>query len=327
MRIWLIILMFLPLGLLGQTNYVGVNYNNGLGVFNSGLWTLNTLDIGLALKLKASSISVDSLTYNSSGDLVTYFNADTVILDGSSEVKIGNSIRIGNPLSGTIYQILDTLGSSDSLILEQAFTGSITDEFYWGGVNTWHDENGYGNHAIQTTAIYQPKLLWAETDSAKVNFDGVNDRMTILNQEMVGSNSSATFYSYINTKSSDRQNIYDNGAAGSADGYALEIFFANKFDFRIDDGIRTALLSAENVFINTDYKITNTLDRENNSMSIYVNGLFSNSTSETAASITSDRNFYLGSSSFNDRYFEGDIYDFFIYERALNNNESIAITR
>jgi hypothetical protein len=135
----------------------------------------NTLVKGLVLDLRAYSISEDSLTYNSSTDLVTYSNADTVVLDGSSEVVINNSVRFGISGSGTIYQILDTLGSSDSLILDQIFTGSVTDEFFWGGINTWYDESGEGNNLYQSTPDKMPKLLGYNTSNPKIYFDGVDD--------------------------------------------------------------------------------------------------------------------------------------------------------
>jgi len=177
MRKLLIILAFLPLFGFGQ---IGIGaLNGGIWGFNGGICELNTLKRGAMLKLLASSISEDSLTYNSTSDLVIYASVDTVVLDGSAQVVIGNSVRFGSPTVGTIYQILDTLGSSDTLILDQTFTGSVTDEFYWGGIGKIYDKSGKANNAIQPTAIYQPKLL---TDNS-IYSDGVDDYLYVLDND------------------------------------------------------------------------------------------------------------------------------------------------
>lgn len=196
-KLFIILLAFLYLFGFGQT-YTPIIKDKGKIVILNGKIVLssNTLDQGLILKLRASQISEDSLTYNSSGDLVIWSNGDTVVFDGSSELVIGNSVRTGTPTSGTIYQVLDTLGSSDTAIFNQTFTGSVGDEYFWGGVGKWYDESDSLNHAIQTTAVYQPKLLWYGSDTAQVYFDGINDYMGFNNVDLLYGKTSI----YINFK-------------------------------------------------------------------------------------------------------------------------------
>ena len=171
----LIILLFIGVSVFGQENNVLLQTDNLILKSGDLLSKFNTLDLGRVLDLRAKNISADSLTFNSTGQNVTWFNVDTVVIDGNSEVVRGNSVRFGSPTTGTIYKIQDTLSTADSMILDQTFSGLVTDEFLWGGINKWYDESGRGNHATQVTGINQPKLLWAGTGSAEVDFDGLND--------------------------------------------------------------------------------------------------------------------------------------------------------
>ena len=287
-----------------------------------------SLTSGLILNLIADSISEDSLTYNSSGDLVTYANIDTVILDGNLEVVIGNSVRFGIPGSGTIYQVLDTLGSSDSLILDQTFTGSVTDEYFWGGINTWYDESGEGNNAIQTTAINQPKLLWAGTDSAEVCFDGINDNLIVLKSGLDIIDKSVTFYCNFNIKDNGfRQNLFDNGAGGGLQGYSSEIKANNQLEFRINDGTGTNLFTIETITVDVNYNPVELLDLFNDKMEIYFSGTLQAFNTRDAGNITPARDLYIGSSAFNIRYLDGNITEFRLYNRALSNKESIILSQ
>jgi hypothetical protein len=180
-----ILLALFPLILFSQDKaYSPILKNNKAVLVYNGvtLRRANTLEEGLELYLKASSISEDSLTYNSTAQLVTGSSGVNVTIDGSNDVVIGNSVRFGSPTTGTIYQIVDTGASAQNLVLDQTFTGSVSDEFYWGGINTWYDESGNENNLTQTTAVSQPKLLWYGTDSASVYTDGVNDFMNFTSQ-------------------------------------------------------------------------------------------------------------------------------------------------
>lgn len=309
-----IILAFLPLIGISQT-YNPIIKSNGKIIKLNGeiILSSNTLEQGLILKLRASAISEDSLTYNSSGDLVTWSNADTVELDGSSEVVIGNSVRFGNPSAGTIYQILDTLGSSDSLILDQTFTGSVTDEFYWGGVGRWYDESENNYSITQGTAVRMPKLIWFNTDSSKVVFDGVDDYFIFssinigkvhsilsnvkfydvpVNQTIVSLNTSYTIR--ISTQYTYRINAASYNLGGN---------FMQNIDYKI---LLTRLGTLTNTYISGDLVNSASITEPNN-----VDFLFTNIGRRAGT---------------NDLYLNGEIKDLIIYDRELTYGESIRIT-
>lgn len=254
----LIMLCFVPLIMKAQ-KYEPLIRTSGNSLVKSGfnlIQSTNTLERGLLLKLIASNISEDSLTYNSSGDLVTYANADTVVLDGSADVVIGNSVRFGVPGAGTIYQVLDTLGSSDSLILDQTFTGSVTDEYYWGGVDTWYDESGEGNNLYQTTGIQQPKLLWAGVDSTQVDFDGVDDYIQ-SDPNLFNLN---VFTYFININIFDDTGDIIRKRTGSTQGYLLFSSSSNLTRYIIDDEFNNAIDQSRpgkpnNVYSNVFYNM------------------------------------------------------------------------
>jgi hypothetical protein len=271
----------------------------------------------LVLKLQASSISEDSLTYNSSGDLVTAFSNDTVVLDGSSEVVIGNSVRFGIATTGTIYQVLDTLTTSDSLILNQTFTGSVTDEFFWGGVNTWYDESGVGNNAYQTTAIYQPKLLWAGNDSSEVRFDGINDLLNIDNQ-FNPNTGYCWHFKYTPLTNDDNQRIFSNSRATV--GY--EIYNdISRLSVRTYSPTTDNFLSDGNtIFPNNEYSVV--INKSSNDFTCYIDGNEQLTTTINITDQTTVKSYISGLDlNPNPGIFKQKLKEFTIYNRALTENE------
>jgi len=117
---------------------------------------------------------VDSLTFNSTGDLISSIDGVTVTLDGGTNVKIGNYVRFGSPTEGTGFTIVDTGASSAVIVLDQACTASETDEFYIGCVGTLNDVTENGFDAIQSTGINQPMTMWMGTDSVRFYLNGIS---------------------------------------------------------------------------------------------------------------------------------------------------------
>lgn len=138
----------------------------------------SSADTSLKLLYDSDNVTKAGLTYNSTGDTIVSASNDTVVIDDYDQAVIGNSIRFTTPTSGTVYTILDTLGSGDSLKLDQNCTASIGDEFYIGCDGLIEDQSIYNNDGEQTTGAYQAKAIWIETDSSSWKGDGVDDYYT-----------------------------------------------------------------------------------------------------------------------------------------------------
>jgi hypothetical protein len=132
-------------------------------------------DASLVLLFDSDNVTKSGLTYNSTGDTIVWISNDNVVVDSTDHIIIGNSIRFGNAESGTIYTILDTLGSIDSLKLDQDCTANIGDEFFIGCDGLIVDQSSYGNNGTQTIGAYQPKGIWIETDSSRWFLEGDDD--------------------------------------------------------------------------------------------------------------------------------------------------------
>jgi len=206
----------------GQERNFGITSGGNLVVSDGKMitYTQSTIDsatIGLIADWSSANENhADSLTFNSTGDLIIYVSNDTVVLDGATNVTIGNAVRFTTALSGTAYTITDTTGSADTLVLDQACTASLTDEFFTGCLGTLQDVSDSLNHAVQTTGLNQPKVLWLGTDSIQIFYDGLDfmDFTEIVNStnwsiefwlkrvnvdeiEFILANSATTAYSYI----------------------------------------------------------------------------------------------------------------------------------
>ena len=188
----IIVLLLLTISVPGfsQNNIINLNPGNdtitiseSLGNFIidiNKIYISSSGDTSLKLDYNSDNVTKLELTYNSTGDTIVSVSNDTVVIDGYSEVVIGNSIRFGDPESGTIYAILDTLGSGDSLKLDQTCTGNIGDEFFSGCDGYIVDQSDYGNDGVQSTGTYQPKGIWIETDSSAWLADGVDDYIKVV---------------------------------------------------------------------------------------------------------------------------------------------------
>jgi len=172
-------------------------------------------DNSLVLWFDSKNVTKSGLTYNSTGDTIVWASNDTVVVDSTDNIVIGNSIRFGDPESGTIYTILDTLGSIDSIKLDQICTGNIGDEFYIGCDGLIIDQSSYGNDGIQTTGAYQPKGIWIETDSSCWYFDGIDDTWICSNFKNIEVSSSISIFLYIRILSTNRQGLFHNGASSA----------------------------------------------------------------------------------------------------------------
>lgn len=167
------LILFLFINHAGFCQYrIGSNVNANL---KNSFDANSALDELLVLKFDSDNVTKTGLTYNSTGDTIVWVSNDTVVVDSTDHIVIGNSIRFGDPESGIIYTILDTLGSVDSIKLDQDCTENIGDEFFIGCDGLIVDQSDYSNNGTQVVGAYQPKGIWIETDSSKWFFDGDDD--------------------------------------------------------------------------------------------------------------------------------------------------------
>ena len=185
MKYIILLLFIISIPLFSQDNIINLNPDNDTITISESLgnyiidinktYVSSSGDTSLLLWFDSEDVTKSELTYNSTGDTIVWASNDTVIIDDYDDVVIGNSIRFGNPTTGTIYVIIDTLGRGDSLKLDQICTGNIGDEFYTGCDGLIVDKSIYGNDGIQSIGAYQPKGIWIETDSSRWNSDGADD--------------------------------------------------------------------------------------------------------------------------------------------------------
>jgi hypothetical protein len=142
-------------------------------------------DTSLLLYYNSDNVTKEGLTYNSTGDTIVSVSSNIVVIDNYDKAVVGNSIRFGDPESGTIYTILSI--DVDELTLDQICTENIGDEFYIGCDGYIEDQSIYDNDGAQAIGAYQPKGIWIETDSSRWFFDGVDDYLTVstMNLETV----------------------------------------------------------------------------------------------------------------------------------------------
>jgi len=109
--------------------------------------------------------------------------------DGKSALSSGGigAINIGNFWDGTIQEIV--VYNSDQTDNRTALEANIGEAYSIAGipayantvngfVETWYDQSGNGNDAVQATASSQPKIVDGGTYLGDVHFDGSNDYLS-----------------------------------------------------------------------------------------------------------------------------------------------------
>lgn len=287
------------------------------------LYRVNYLgDLNFILELDASTISPDSLTFNSTADTVLWSSNDTVVFDGSNEVVIGNSVRVGSPTSGIILQALDTLGSSDSVVFDQTFAGSVGDEYFWGGVDKWYDQRGNEYNAIQTTGINMPKLIWFGTDTVAVNFDGINDVLVSSVTFDIGQTHTIAYCVEMLGRTgfgqgfvSSSTNLYERWDNSS--GQQIQTLR--------NDGTNTVSLSGAVIDLLGLNDIAETFDGESD-LNVYVNGtLYKQDTDADIIGTKVITSLNIGNRIFANTYLKGNIRKLYIYTRILSVPEIQAL--
>jgi hypothetical protein len=120
----------------------------------------------------------------------------------SADIQLGNSLAASRHLQGIVSNVSisvngnevahykgtgatpwdDTIGSNDGTPSNLV---TFTGQGYNGFVSKWYDQSGNDNHATQTTAASQPKIVDAGVlVSRGLDFDGVDDHLDLPSQTL-----------------------------------------------------------------------------------------------------------------------------------------------
>lgn len=166
-------------------------------------------------------------------------------------------------------------------------------------------------------------------DGKSMVFDGVNDYIDCGNPSSLNFGTGSFSFSVwvkpsalsasirILTKGADSDSVAQAGYSLITNSTGNAVFSINP------SGARTTLSSTNNaLIINQWSNITCVNDKNDNLMKIYVNGVFNVSTISPTGSTTSSQLFILGKrSATNDFFFNGNISQTLIYNRALSASE------
>jgi hypothetical protein len=185
-----------------------------------------------------------------------------------------------------------------------------------GFVETWYDQSGNGNNALQDTASLQPQIVNAGSlVTGGLDFDGTDDFLEL--ESIVGATNSQSIFGVVKLDALDgsTQMILDN-RDGNGDGSA---YFAgsNEFRYLFDSNSPIAQLSAS-----TDQSLVSAFKTSSN-VAIGIDGgtLDTASNTETISVATAPR---IGSRSFSSAsaFLGGEIAELIIYNADESSNRT-----
>ncbi|MFA7273337.1 MAG: LamG-like jellyroll fold domain-containing protein [Crocinitomicaceae bacterium] len=215
---------------------------------------------------------------------------------------------------------------SAGLIGSWTFTGNANDD-------SPNNNNGIVSGATLTTDRYG-------IANSAYNFDGINDQIVIpADPALYRYNTSFTISAWIRqtafptgfTQSIFTNRTYVSGSEfyidGPGNGYAGYLGFAS-----YNGSSYSICRSLAPVDINNGYQhvvmVYTFNGSNNNSVKMYINGVFNNMVTGMNNIVLSVEDTYIGWSPYftqTDRHFNGDIDDIFLYDRALSETEILAL--
>ena len=183
-----------------------------------------------------------------------------------------------------------------------------------GFVETWYDQSGNGNDAVQATAGSQPKIVSAGTFLNELDFDGTDDNFELTS--VLGITSVGAIFTVAESGGGDDKLILDNRDSG-VDGFR---FFrvGNDIEYRwqsavVDTGTTPA----------TNTKFLGFANHDGSNASAAVNGATATTTSDTS-SISVAAKPHIGARSFSSAssFWDGTINELIIYASNQNANRT-----
>jgi hypothetical protein len=225
--------------------------------------------------------------------------------------------------NGTYTDTLTATADGTHLMFADGNTGSYTISNFEivshsssGFVETWYDQSGNGNNALQDTASLQPQIVNAGSlVTGGLDFDGTDDFLEL--ESIVGATNSQSIFGVVKLDALDgsTQMILDN-RDGNGDGSA---YFAgsNEFRYLFDSNSPIAQLSAS-----TDQSLVSAFKTSSN-VAIGIDGgtLDTASNTETISVATAPR---IGSRSFSSAsaFLGGEIAELIIYNADESSNRT-----
>jgi hypothetical protein len=180
------------------------------------------------------------------------------------------------------------------------------------------DFNGDGKTDIVTSnaAANDISILNSLIPAAALNFDGVDDNVSIPNNAAFGITNAITIESWIKTTGSPTTEQYVVTKNDDSYYIGLNVAGANgKVSFYLN-GVSSSWLYSNSTTLNDNNWHHIGCTYNGSTMSIYVDGVLDNSTALTGTITTGISNMYLGSRN-NNQFFQGSMDEFRIWNRSL----------
>tara|TARA_S200002703_G_scaffold158940_1_gene170714 strand:+ start:1213 stop:2166 length:954 start_codon:yes stop_codon:yes gene_type:complete len=301
---------------------------------------LGTNDIG-SVYLGTNAVSK---VYLGTNEVWTSF---TGLLDDYSGAAAAYSLRLlSSTYTGDAIRVrIDTTGQPEYNIgfVNNELDTATLEDYCTGGldayVKTWYDQSGNGYDASQTTASNQPQIVSAgstilENGKPSVQFDGIDNYITLLNTASDGSNPldingdllcSIVLRSLSNTSGYIFNNYQGSGAYNGRhtlwhqDPSGSNLTYETSYD---DNSSPSTLVSS--ALSLSQYLITNTRDKGGTNH-IYINGTSNVNASDTASSdITSNVDWVIGARavSTSQEVWNGKLQEIILYPSDQSSNRT-----
>jgi len=188
-----------------------------------------------------------------------------------------------------------------------------------GFVETWYDQSGNGNDAVQQVSGRQPKIVDAGSlVTGGLDFDGSNDGLSVSGQVLTSSSFYATsvMQHATGTSSSDGQNVFGQYQVGTSGRFQLAAnnsnqysFFANATDSIV--GFNTGAIGTSQTLIS--------VNADGSNAEIWRDGT-SKATDTYSGFTPATVDFTIGNDSDGEREFNGKIAEIIIYNSDQSAN-------
>ncbi len=229
----------------------------------------------------------------------------------SVSLTVGGTVGSNTISKNSLITITAQPPNNIGLVAAYNFEGSST--------TTATDLSGYGNHG----SIKEAALVTDGSSGNALNFDGVNDLVTVNDSASLDLSTGFTFEAWVKPASIKRSSVVFKEQAGGSvyNLYAYED--ADLWGSSFNDGVNEHVVSGANPLpINQWTHLVSTYDGAK--LQLYKNGVLESSSAQSGTIKISDGVLQIGGNSVWGEYFQGYIDEVKIYNRALTQAEIVA---